>query len=611
MGVDMVMSRRRGAGGRGRSRLAASTTRWSTMMPPRRNGRLPRRPCPAVRGDEPTTNLAPGTTASSVTTDSEQDWEHWADQIDSLVETPGQRAEMSSDLLDAVVKVYCLHSEPNFSLPWQRPRQYSSFSTGFVIDSPNGASGGGERWLLTNAHSVQYHTQVKVKKRGDDRKYVAKVLCTCREGDMALLTVEDDAFWNGVVPLKFGPLPRLQDDAVVVGYPIGGDTISVTSGVVSRIESTSYVHGSRELLGVQIDAAINSGNSGGPVFDRDGCCTGIAFQSMDADVAENIGWIIPTPVVSHFLTDYARRGAHSGFPVLGIRYQMMESPVLREAVGLDGRPGGIMVRDVETLAPSHGVLQKGDVIMSFDGTEVAGDGTVPFRTGERISFGYLISQKFVGESSQLAVMRGGKELALEVNLKKTEKLVPIDFEGRDPPYFIVAGLVFTVCSEAYLRSEFGRYIGDEYGQQAPLKFIEACYKMQKKPGEQLVVLSQILVCDANVGYESDHYANTIVYSVNGREISSLLELAEAVESSTERFLEFEVGMFFKELVVLDREKAAAATREIMERHSVPAAASKDLTTELAARAAAGGGGGSSGAAGGAEPAAAPAPPPVK
>merc|ERR1719235_1492988 len=167
MGVDMVMSRRRGAGGRGRSRLAASTTRWSTMMPPRRNGRLPRRPCPAVRGDEPTTNLAPGTTASSVTTDSEQDWEHWADQIDSLVETPGQRAEMSSHLLDAVVKVYCLHSEPNFSLPWQRARQYSSFSTGFVIQG---------RALLTNAHSVAYHTQVKVKKRGDDKKYLARVL---------------------------------------------------------------------------------------------------------------------------------------------------------------------------------------------------------------------------------------------------------------------------------------------------------------------------------------------------------------------------------------------------------------------------------------------------
>ena len=55
-----------------------------------------------------------------------------------------------------------------------------------------------------------------------------------------------------------------QDAVAVIGYPIGGDTISVTSGVVSRIEVTAYVHGSTELLAVQIDAAINSGNSGTP-----------------------------------------------------------------------------------------------------------------------------------------------------------------------------------------------------------------------------------------------------------------------------------------------------------------------------------------------------------
>lgn len=141
----------------------------------------------------------------------------------------------------------------------------------------------------------------------------------------------------------------------VVGYPIGGDTISVTSGVVSRIEVTSYVHGSTELLGVQIDAAINSGNSGtthlshclqqpalaawslllvycsgiskfhthcalgdshinltrvidlvtgGPVFNEVGECVGIAFQSLSGSDAENIGYVIPTPVIQHFLTDF-------------------------------------------------------------------------------------------------------------------------------------------------------------------------------------------------------------------------------------------------------------------------------------------------------------------
>lgn len=68
----------------------------------------------------------------------------------------------------------------------------------------------------------------------------------------ALLTVEDDEFWEGVSPLEFGDLPALQDAVTVVGYPIGGDTISVTSGVVSRIEILSYVHGSTELLGLQV-----------------------------------------------------------------------------------------------------------------------------------------------------------------------------------------------------------------------------------------------------------------------------------------------------------------------------------------------------------------------
>jgi S1-C subfamily serine protease len=67
--------------------------------------------------------------------------------------------------------------------------------------------------------------------------------------------------------------------------------------VVSRIEVTSYAHGSTELLAVQIDAAINSGNSGGPVFNEEGSCVGIAFQSLASADAENIGYVIPTPVI--------------------------------------------------------------------------------------------------------------------------------------------------------------------------------------------------------------------------------------------------------------------------------------------------------------------------
>ena len=74
----------------------------------------------------------------------------------------------------------------------------------------------------------------------------------------AMLAVEDDEFWQGMSPVEFGDLPTLQDAVTVVGYPIGGDTISVTSGVVSRIEILSYVHGSTELLGLQVRLRIDS-----------------------------------------------------------------------------------------------------------------------------------------------------------------------------------------------------------------------------------------------------------------------------------------------------------------------------------------------------------------
>ena len=120
--------------------------------------------------------------------------------------------------LDAVVKVFATHTEPNWSLPWQRKRQSSSTSTVFVIEG---------NMVLTNAHSVEHHTQVKLKKRGSDKKYVAKVLTIGVECDLALLTVEEKEFFEGVAPVKFGVLPRLQDSVTVVGYPVGGIAISV------------------------------------------------------------------------------------------------------------------------------------------------------------------------------------------------------------------------------------------------------------------------------------------------------------------------------------------------------------------------------------------------
>ncbi|KAH9314654.1 hypothetical protein KI387_023281 [Taxus chinensis] len=415
-----------------------------------------------------------------------------------------------SPFMNAVVKVFCVHTEPNFSLPWQRKRQFSSNSSGFIID--------GHR-VLTNAHSVEHHTQVKLKKRGSDTKYLATVLAIGTECDIAMLTVKDEEFWEGVSPVQFGALPTLQDAVTVVGYPIGGDTISVTSGVVSRIEVLSYVHGSTELLGVQIDAAINAGNSGGPAFNGKGQCVGIAFQSLKHEDAENIGYVIPTPVIEHFISDYERSGDYTGFPILGIEWQKMENPDLRLAMGMKPNQKGVRVKRVEPTAPAATFLKPSDILLSFDGIDIANDGTVPFRRGERIGFSYLVSQKYTEEHAKVKVLRDSEYFEYDIELSTHKRLVPAHIKGKPPSYYIIAGFVFSAVSVPYLRSEYGK----DYDYDAPVKLLDKLlYSMAQTEDEQLVVLSQVLVADINIGYED--IVNTQLFlkdtlSISARDLS--------------------------------------------------------------------------------------------
>ena len=361
-------------------------------------------------------------------------------------------ADDSEDLaeLESVLKVFCTHSEPSWSSPWQRRRQYASTSSGFFI--------AGKR-LLTNAHSVEHSTCVSVMRRGDERKWLARVLAVSTECDLALLTVDDAAFWESQpLALSFGKLPRLQEPVAVLGYPVGGETLSVTAGVVSRIEVTEYVHGATQLLTVQIDAAINPGNSGGPVVNERGECVGVAFQSLGGD-SENVGYVVPTPVVAHFLADFERNGgkAVTGFPTVGFEWQPAEAAALRASLLLPAstRPRGVLVTRVEATSPMAAVVRRGDVLVSFNGADVSCDGTTAFRAGERISFSHLVAQCFVGESAGLGLVREGNPVSVNVTLGAHTVLVPPFFDAAAPSYLVVGGCVFVAACEPYLRAEFG------------------------------------------------------------------------------------------------------------------------------------------------------------
>jgi S1-C subfamily serine protease len=457
--------------------------------------------------------------------------------------------------LNAVVKVYCTHTAPDYSLPWQKQRQYTSTGSAFMI---------GDGKLLTNAHCVEHNTQVKVKRRGDDTKYVAKVLARGVECDIALLSVESKEFWKEAKPLEFGCLPRLQDAVTVVGYPLGGDTISVTKGVVSRIEVTSYAHGSAELLGIQIDAAINPGNSGGPAFNDQGECIGVAFQVYRSDDSENIGYVIPTTVVSHFLDDYAKNGKYTGFPCLGVLLQKLENPALRDCLKVSSNEG-VLVRRVEPTSGASDVLKEGDVIVSFDGVHVGCEGTVPFRSTERIAFRYLISQKFTGDTVEIGIIRAGESMKVHANLIPRVHLVPYHIEGGQPSYLIVAGLVFTPLSEPLIDEECEDNIG--------LKLLaKARYSLAEFAEEQIVILSQVLANEVNIGYED--MCNEQVLKFNGIRIRNIHHLTHLIDSCTNKYLVFEFED--KYLVVLEREACSAASPGLLKDYGIPSERSPDL-----------------------------------
>ncbi|KAL6500387.1 Protease Do-like 2, chloroplastic [Orobanche hederae] len=472
----------------------------------------------------------------------------------------------NASFLNAVVKVYCTHTAPDYSLPWQKQRQYTSTGSAFMI---------GDGKLLTNAHCVEHNTQcdkprqgkgshVKVKRRGDDTKYVATVLARGVECDIALLSVDSKEFWQGTEPLHFGRLPNLQDAVTVVGYPLGGETISVSKGVVSRIEVTSYAHGSSELLGIQIDAAINPGNSGGPAFNDQGECIGVAFQVYRSDDVENIGYVIPTTVVSHFLEDYERNGKYTGFPSLGVLLQKLENPALRAFLNVPSNEG-VLVRKVEPTSDASNMLKEGDVIVSFDNVRVGCEGTVPFRSSERIAFRYLIGQKYTGDIAELGIIRKGHFLTVQVILNTRIHLVPYHIKGDQPSYLTVAGLVFTPLSEPLIEEECEDSIG--------LKLLmKARYSMPRFKGEQIVILSQVLANEVNIGYED--MSNEQVLKLNGTWIRNIHHLAHLVDSCKDKYLVFEFEDNF--LVVLERESALAASKSILKGYGIQSERSPDL-----------------------------------
>ena len=350
----------------------------------------------------------------------------------------------------SVLKIETTHKNPNFIYPWNHKQNIQSNGTGFYI---------GNQHIMTNAHVVANGRYITVIRDGDSKKKIAKVEYIAHDNDLALLKIDDPEYFNGVTPAKFGDVPKLLTPVTTVGYPVGGEQVSTTEGVVSRLRYAKYTHsGFRQHLMIQVDSAINPGNSGGPVV-QNGKVVGVAFQAFTQ--AQNTGYIIPIPVVKRFLEDI-KDGKYDGHPYSGIHVKKWatSNPSLREYLKIPKGQQGALVTYVELASAAQSKIKIGDIILEVDGNAVGDDGKIEFY-GERVSMQTIIDMKMQGEKITYKVFRNEKTISVTTELSTdVPSYDPGHYYGRYPRFFVYAGLVFNMLSREYLQTWGNKWYTD-------------------------------------------------------------------------------------------------------------------------------------------------------
>ena len=454
----------------------------------------------------------------------------------------------------AVVRIYATTQTPDYESPWQSESPEQGTGSGVVLS---------EGRVLTGAHVVANATFLQVQKLADPVKYVARVESICHDTDLALLRIESPEFMRDVTVAELGGLPSLRDPVSVVGYPVGGEEISITEGVVSRVEVQRYAHSQRHLLAATVDAAINPGNSGGPVI-LDGKVVGIAFQSLEE--GENIGEMVPTPVIEHFLAS-AGDGAQVEVPGLGVYWQSLENPALRASLGLGDR-SGVLVRAVDYDSSAWGTLRPGDVLLEIAGHPIADNGTIRYADRYRTSYWVLLGELGIGERLDFRILREGALQEVSIELRRARYLVPRTAHDSPPTWFVYAGLVFQALTCDYLRC------WDEWWNDGPKEFLYLYHSGRvTEERQEVVVLSQVLADEVNVGYEGFHTESIrLVNGVAPRDMREFVSLVDACEERVELVTSGDGR------IVFDAAEAREACPHILQRYGIPADRSADLGT---------------------------------
>lgn len=451
----------------------------------------------------------------------------------------------------SVVKIFATVRDADPYRPWTKGAPKDLTGSGVVID--------GKR-ILTNAHVVGYASQVQVQANESGDKIPANVEAIALGMDLAILKLESDDFFESHPALqRESKLPNIKDAVTVYGFPTGGSSLSITKGIVSRTEFTGFNYPVSGLR-IQIDAAVNPGNSGGPAVVGDKM-VGLIFSQLGG--AENIGYIIPGEEIELFLED-VRDGTYDGKPLLFDDTQTLENPALRTFLKLDKAAEGLVVTQPVSAATTY-PLKKWDLITRIGDTPVDLQGMVKIGDDLRVNNRYLFQKNVKDGKVPMTVLRSGKELKVDVPvLRKANLLIP-DLNGTYPSYFIFGPLVFSTASMEFMRGYMSQGYGGSFAARLSFSGNPMLTRAGEPPafeGERLVVIpAPFFPHKLAKGYSSP--LAQVVKAVNGQPIRNLGHLIEVLRDAKEDSIVIDFVGHGAESLVFPRAEAIAATDEIL------------------------------------------------
>jgi S1-C subfamily serine protease len=464
---------------------------------------------------------------------------------------------------NSVVKVFSTVRYPDFYRPWAKESPSDITGSGVVIE--------GKR-ILTCAHVVLYASQVQVQANQAGDKISATVEFIAPGIDLAVLKLDDPTFFDSHPPLpRAKMLPDIKDAVMVYGYPEGGTSLSITKGIVSRIEFTAYNYPVAGLR-IQIDAAINPGNSGGPAVVGDKMI-GLAFSHLTE--AENISYIIPAEEIELFLQDIAD-GHYDGKPAMFDELQTLENPALRSFLKLDQSVHGMIVHKSNSTDPNY-PLKEWDVITRIGDTPVDDQGMIKIGDNLRVRFQYLVQKTAVDGKLPLTVVRAGKQVQVELPVSPKCPLVTPNLGDAYPSYFIYGPLVFSTATDQFVRALTGNSRGARYMSWLIARNSPLITRFDDKPafpGEELVVIpSPFFPHKLAEGYSPPFCE--VVKAVNGVPIKNLNHLVEVLRDAKGESITVAFEDRDGETLVFPRAAMLAATDDILTDNGVRSQGSPD------------------------------------